>query len=68
MATEAKFDGSDIIFVEDVIQIMGGKVTKGVIYGLVREKKLPAFKAGKRYLFSRTKVEAFISKRLGIAN
>lgn len=56
---------NDIIFVEDVIGLFEGKITKRVVYNLVREKKLPAFKVGKRYLFSRQKVEAFISKKLG---
>lgn len=55
----------DIIYVEDVVALFGNKITKRVVYNLVREKKLPAFKVGKRYLFSRQKVETFISKKLG---
>ena len=58
----------DIIYVEDVVQMFDNKITKRVVYNLVREKKLPAFKVGKRYLFSRQKVETFISKKLGKAS
>lgn len=58
----------DIIYVEDVIGLFGNKITKRVVYNLVREKKLPAFKVGKRYLFSRQKVESFIAKKLGKAS
>ena len=55
----------DIIFVEDVIGLFGNKITKKVVYNMIREKRLPALKAGKRYLFSRKKVESIILKKLG---
>lgn len=65
---QVKFDPSDIIYVEDVIELFGGKITKGIIYNWIREKKLPAIKVGTRYIFSRQRVEAFLTKKLGIAS
>lgn len=56
----------DIIYVEDVIQMFGGKVSRTAVYSLIREKKLPASKVGKRYLFSQRVVEKYISKVLGL--
>ena len=55
----------DLIYVEDVIDIFEGKVSKNVVYAWIREKKLPAMKVGRRFIFSREKVEAFKAKGLG---
>lgn len=60
-------DSDDLIFTEDVIRLFGGKITSHVIYSFVREKKLPAMKVGKRWLFSKKKVQALIAKNLGVA-
>lgn len=68
MVKDVVITPEDIIYVEDVIAIFGGKVTKRIIYNLVREKKLPAYKAGNRFLFSRKKVELFVAKHLGLAS
>mgnify|MGYP002624663761 CR=1 FL=1 len=56
---------NDLIFVEDVVNMFGGKATKNIIYAWIREKKIPAMKVGKRYVFSRNKVKAIIGKQLG---
>lgn len=58
----------DLIYVENVVEMLGNKITKRVVYDLIREKKLPAMKLGKRYLLSRKVVETFISKKLGKAS
>ena len=34
----------------------------------IREKKIPAMKVGKRFVFSRRKVQAYMTKHLGIAS
>lgn len=57
----------DLIYVENVVEMLGNKITKRVVYDLIREKKLPAMKLGKRYLLSSKVVETFISKKLGKA-
>lgn len=57
----------DMIYVEDVMDLFGGKASKNVIYTWIKEKKLPAFKVGKRYVFSKQKVRRFIEKNLGIS-
>ena len=53
---------------EEFIEMLGGKVTKRIIYNWIREKKIPAFKVGNRYVFSRKRVDEFIAKKLGIAS
>ena len=65
---ELKIDSSDLIYTEEFIEMLGGKVTKRIIYNWIREKKLPAFKVGNRYVFSRKRVDEFIAKKLGIAS
>ena len=58
----------DMIYVEDVMDIFEGKASKCVIYAWIREKKLKAFKSGRRYVFSRKVVEAFKAKSLGLTS
>ena len=55
----------DMIYIEDVVNMFGGKATKNIIYAWIRERKIPAMKVGKRYVFSRNKVKAIIGKQLG---
>lgn len=57
----------DVIFAEDVLEMFDGKLSYRSLLNLIREKKLPAMKAGKRYLFSRQVVEKFKRRQLGIA-
>lgn len=57
---------TDVIFAEEVLEIFEQKITYRILLNLVREKKLPAMKAGKRYLFSRRVVEKFKNKNLGL--
>lgn len=59
-------NNTDVIFAEEVLEIFEQKITYRVLLNLVREKKLPAMKAGKRYLFSRQVVEKFKNKHLGL--
>lgn len=65
---QLKIDSSDLIYTEEFIEMLGGKVTKRIIYNWIREKKIPAFKVGNRYVFSRKRVDEFIAKKLGIAS
>ena len=67
MNTETVTTADDLIFVEDVIAMFGGKVSRTIVYAWVREKKLPAMKAGHRFVFSRKRVQAFMAKNLGTA-
>ena len=67
MSTEAIPQPDELIYVEDVIAMFGGKVSKNVVYAWVREKKLPAMKVGHRFVFSRRRVQSYIAKNLGIA-
>ncbi|MBO5638171.1 MAG: helix-turn-helix domain-containing protein [Acidaminococcaceae bacterium] len=55
----------DMIYIEDVVNMFGGKATKNIIYAWIREKKIPAMKVGKRFVFSRNKVKSVIEKNLG---
>ena len=45
MTSENSIQVDDLIYVEDVIAMFGGKVSKNVVYAWIREKKLPAMKA-----------------------
>lgn len=67
MSTEFHTQADDLIFVEDVIAMFGGKVSRNVVYAWIREKKLPAMKVGRRFVFSRKRVQAFMAKNLGTA-
>jgi len=58
----------DLIYVEDVINMFGGKASRNVVYAWIREKKLPAMKVGRRFVFSRKRVHAYMAKQLGIAS
>lgn len=58
----------DLIYVEDVINMFGGKASRNVVYAWIREKKLPAMKVGRRFVFSRKRVHAYMTKQLGIAS
>ena len=64
----ATVNSEDLIFVEDIIKMFGGQITKNIIYAWIREKKLPAMKVGRRFVFSRKRVEAFLAKKLGLAS
>ena len=57
---------NDVIYAEDVIAMFDGKLTYRVLLNLIREKKLPAMKAGRRYIFSRQVVEKWRNKQLGL--
>ena len=48
--------------------MFGNKITRNIVYAWIREKKLPALKVGRRYVFSRKRVEAFLAKKLGLAS
>ncbi len=63
-----KIDPDDLIYVNDIIQMFGGKISKNIIYAWIREKKLPALKVGRRFVFSRKRVEEFMAKKLGLAS
>ncbi len=65
---ELKVIPEDLIYVDDVIKMFGNKITRNIIYAWIREKKLPALKVGRRYVFSRKRVEAFLAKKLGLAS
>ena len=58
----------DLIYVDDVINMFGGKASRNVVYAWIREKKLPAMKVGRRFVFSRKRVHAYMAKQLGIAS
>lgn len=64
----SKIDPDDLIYATDIIKMFGGKISKNIIYAWIREKKLPALKVGRRYVFSRKRVEAFMAKKLGLAS
>ena len=57
----------DIIYTEEVLAIFEGKLTYRTLLNLVREKQIPAFKAGKRLLFSRHAVITYRDRMLGVA-
>ena len=56
----------DTIYAEEVLAIFDGKLTYRTLLNLVREKQIPALKAGKRLLFSRNVVLAWRNKMLGL--
>lgn len=56
----------DVIYAEDVLAMFDGKLTYRVLLNMIREKKLPAMKAGRRYIFSRQVVERWRNKQLGL--
>lgn len=57
---------NDVIYAEEVIAMFDGKLTYRVLLNMIREKKLPAMKAGRRYIFSRQVVERWRNKQLGL--
>ena len=68
MENKLEIQSEDLIYVDDIIKIFGNKITRNIIYAWIREKKLPALKVGRRYVFSRKRVEAFLAKKLGLAS
>ena len=68
MTNETMAQADDLIFVEDVIDMFGGKISRNIIYAWIREKKLPAMKVGRRFVFSRKRVQMYIAKHLGLAS
>ena len=44
---------NDVIYTEEVLAMFDGKLTYRVLLNMIREKKLPAMKAGRHYIFSR---------------
>lgn len=66
MANETEALANDLIYVEDVIAMFGGKVSRNVVYAWIREKKLPAMKVGRRFVFSRKRVQTYMAKHLGL--
>ncbi|WP_405383933.1 helix-turn-helix domain-containing protein [Phascolarctobacterium sp.] len=62
---EAILNG-DIIYADDVLDIFEHKFSYKVLMNLIREKKIPAYKVGKQYIFSRKVVESFKNRVLGI--
>ena len=66
MITDTNTLTDDLIYIEDVMDMFCGKASRNVIYAWIREKKLPAMKVGRRFVFSRKRVQTFIAKQLGI--
>lgn len=56
----------DTIYAEEVLAIFDGKLSYRTLLNLVREKQIPALKAGKRLLFSRNVVLDWRNKMLGL--
>ncbi len=56
MKSEILPQKEDLIYIEDIIDIKRNKASKNVIYSWIREKRFPALKVGKRYVFSRKRV------------
>ena len=67
MITDTNTLADDLIYIEDVMDMFCGKASRNVIYAWIREKKLPAMKVGRRFVFSRKRVHTFIAKQLGTA-
>ena len=67
MITHTNTLTDDLIYIEDVMDLFCGKASRNVIYAWIREKKLPAMKVGRRFVFSRKRVHTFIAKQLGTA-
>lgn len=57
---------NDVIYSEEVLAMFDGKLTYRVLLNMIREKKIPALKAGKRYIFSRRVIERWKNKQLGL--
>lgn len=57
---------NDVIYSEEVLAMFDGKLTYRVLLNMIREKKIPAMKAGRRYIFSRQVVERWRDKQLGL--
>ncbi len=67
MTTGITPQADDLIYVEDVIEMFGGKISRNIVYAWVREKKLPAMRVGHRFVFSRKRVQSYMARHLGIA-
>ena len=67
MTTGITPQADDLIYVEDVIEMFGGKISRKIVYAWVREKKLPVMKVGRRFVFSRKRVQTYMARHLGIA-
>ena len=68
MATGITPQADDLIYVEDVIEMFGGKISRNIVYAWVREKKLPAMKVGRRFVFTRKREQSYKARQLGIAS
>lgn len=52
----------DLIYVEEVLEIFKGKVSCQMLLRMVREKQIKAYKLGRRYVFSKDFIHAWIRK------
>ena len=57
---------NDVIYSEEVLAMFDGKLTYRVLLNMIREKKIPAMKAGRRYIFFFYFVERWRDKQLGL--
>lgn len=56
----------DIINSKEVLELFGNKISYRTLLSMVREKKIPACKVGKEYLFSKQVVLERMSSFLGL--
>ncbi|MFY7917067.1 MAG: methylation-associated defense system helix-turn-helix domain-containing protein MAD1 [Rubrivivax sp.] len=63
MATRSP--NTDILMIRDVAEYL--KVTERTIYRLAAAKKIPAFKVGGSWRFSRTDIDAWIRQQTSVS-
>ena len=57
----SRFPTTDILMIKDVAEYL--KVTERTIYRLAAAKKIPAFKVGGSWRFSRSDIDAWIRRQ-----
>jgi excisionase family DNA binding protein len=62
----SRFPTTDILMIKDVAEYL--KVTERTIYRLAAAKKIPAFKVGGSWRFSRSDIEGWIRAQSSIKN
>lgn len=62
MAQEGKREYKEVMDIKDLAQYLG--IGKSKIYGLIRQRKIPASRIGRQYRFSKEVIDSWLRERL----
>jgi excisionase family DNA binding protein len=62
MAEEKKREVKEVMDIKDLADYLG--IGKSKIYGLIRQRKIPASRIGRQYRFSKEVIDSWLKERL----